>query len=191
MSTLLCSHGGSAKDAEFTTERLRQMKLYSNSRIRYTLHKAVEIAYANANALKASDFGVMDQVFFVVVVLLCFLFHNNQVPKMGHGRDLSWQSNGRKNGSKPLKWHWKIWAVRGGSNQHLFQLAGWTPWGLKEIPFSRGCISFYLFPLHFYVFVMVESRQKLCLFGQEHEIFFWIIDLFLVCIFCCSSVFLG
>eukprot|EP00667_Euglena_gracilis_P005335 EG_transcript_5375 len=59
------SHGGSAKDAEFTTERLRQMKLYSNSRIRYTLHKAVEIAYANANALKASDFGVMDQLHYL------------------------------------------------------------------------------------------------------------------------------
>lgn len=167
MSTLLCSHGGSAKDAEFTTERLRQMKLYSNSRIRYTLHKAVEIAYANANALKASDFGVMDQVFFVVVVLLCFLFHNNQVPKMGHGRDLSWQSNGRKNGSKPLKWHWKIWAVGGGPTSIFSSWPAGPPEVLKKFPF-QGVVSLSTFSRCISMFLWWLSQDKNCAFLDKN-----------------------
>lgn len=59
------SHGGSLKDAEFTTDRLRQMKLYATSRIRATLHKAVDVAYTHPKSLKCSDFGVMDQLHYL------------------------------------------------------------------------------------------------------------------------------
>ena len=47
-----------------TTDGLRKMKLYSDARVRYTLHKAVEIAWTCGASLKASDFGFIDQVLF-------------------------------------------------------------------------------------------------------------------------------
>ena len=45
-----------------TSTELRKMKLYSDARVRYTLNKAVSIAYACGSSLKASDFGFVDQV---------------------------------------------------------------------------------------------------------------------------------
>lgn len=191
MSTLLCSHGGSAKDAEFTTERLRQMKLYSNSRIRYTLHKAVEIAYANANALKASDFGVMDQVFFVVVVLLCFCSTTTKYQKWGMEEICLDKAMAEKMGQNLWNGIEKFGRLGGGPTSIFSSWPAGPPEVLKKFPF-QGVVSLSTFSRCISMFLWWLSQDKNCaFFGQEHEIFFWIIDLFLVCIFCCSSVFLG